>query len=381
MKLTPSTSRIQPLVGLPLLSLLCFSNPQDANAQGCIAVRSVGSPALPGLDMIDIQSPWEVSVSYRYLRSDRYFMGSQELSDMPGMAPGQQVINTINTFDISASYAITPRFTLALDLPLVFAERTSREEHMGMMDFSQPQYTTHANGVGDLRLVGNYWLWNPADHPAGNISLGLGIKAPSGSDDERDDFHTPGGIVNKPVDPSIQPGDGGWGMIFQIQGYQRIVDHLNLYANGMYLLNPRDVNGVQSFSMKPLDGNGVAYNQDQVNSVTDQYLARLGLNYEIWPKGGLSVSLGGRIEGVPVHDLAGGDEGFRRPGYVVSIEPGVTWAKGRHEFSLTVPVALERNRLRSVTEEAYANDPNPMLQIYPASFADWSLFASYSFKF
>ena len=47
-------------------------------------------------------------------------------------------------------------------------------------------------------------------------------------------------------------------------------------------------------------------------------------NFQIGFKGGLknvSVALGGRLEGIPVHDLVGGSEGFRRPGYIVSAEP------------------------------------------------------------
>lgn len=370
-----------PLHLLPSVAAVCLLSPHQAQAQGCVAIRSMGSPALPGLAGLNADERWLASAGYRYFQSDRYFMGSDDLSDIPGMAPGEQVINDVHTLDLAVSYTVTSRLNLTLSVPLVYAERTSREEHMGMMDFTQPQYTTRASGFGDLRLTGDFWVFDPEQHPHGNLALGLGVKAPTGSDDETDDFHTPAGIVNKPVDPSIQPGDGGWGMILQLQGFQQIVGNLSLYGNGLYLMNPREVNGVQSFSMKPLDANGEAYNSDQVNSVTDQYLGRLGLNYVIWPTAGLSLSLGGRIEGVPVNDLAGGDRGFRRPGYVISIEPGVNWARGRHRLAVTAPVALERNRQRSETEEAFANDPSPMLQLYPASFADWSLFAAYSFSF
>ncbi|MBX3747347.1 MAG: hypothetical protein KF833_18715 [Verrucomicrobiae bacterium] len=300
---------------------------------------------------------------------------------MPGMAPGEQVINEIHTLDLAIGYAVTERLGITLDLPLVFGRRTTREEHMGMMDFSQPQYTTRAHGIGDLRLTGDYWLWNPSEHPHGNVSVGLGLKLPTGADDKRDNFTTPGGIVDRPVDPSIQPGDGGVGFIVQVQGFRQLIGHLSLYGNAMYMLNPREDNGVRSFSMKPLDANGEAVHRDHVNSVTDQYLARLGLNYVLWPQAGLSLSLGGRIEGIPVRDLAGGDGGFRRPGYTISIEPGVSWVQGRHQLAVTAPVAVERNRQRSLAERAYRDDPNEMLRIYPASFADWNLFASYSYRF
>ncbi|HEY5393165.1 MAG TPA: hypothetical protein VIJ57_13665 [Hanamia sp.] len=31
------------------------------------------------------------------------------------------------------------------------------------------------------------------------------------------------------------------------------------------------------------------------------------------------------LEGIPVYDLIWGSEGFRRPGYIISAEPGITY--------------------------------------------------------
>src|SRR5206468_9142895 len=82
----------------------------------------------------------------------------------------------------------------------------------------------------------------------------------------------------------------------------------------------------------------------------EQYSGRIGLSYALLPKQGLSVSLAGRIEGVPVHDLIGSSQGFRRPGYAISIEPGVVWSKKGYTLSVSAPVALYRNRERSVPD-------------------------------
>ena len=76
------------------------------------------------------------------------------------------------------------------------------------------------------------------------------------------------------------------------------------------------------------------------NTIADQYFARAGLSYEVLRAAGLSLSFGGRIEGIPSHDLIGGDMGFRRPGYTVSLEPGVTWLYRDTTVSVTVPVAI-----------------------------------------
>jgi len=326
------------------------------------------------MNTLDGHSPWQVSAFYRYLYADRYFQGTEELSDMPGMAPGQQVINEIHSFDLLLSYTFNSRLTLSLDLPISYGERTSREEHMGMDRIDLPQYTTSATGIGDIRLTADYWLLNPENHPHGNVAFGVGIKAPSGDYDATDTFQTPTGPVEQPVDQAIQPGDGGWGAILQLQGFQRIIEGLNFYANGFYLLNPREENGTARVPVI-MGGGAMPTAPDSVNSVPDQYLVRGGLSYDIWSKVGLSLSFGARFEGIPVSDLAGGDGGFRRPGYTVSVEPGLNWMYGKHNVSLTAPVAVERNRQRSETD----SDLNRAM--YPGSFADWTLLVSYSFRF
>lgn len=353
---------------------VAFNQTGTAFAQGCVPVRSSGSPLLPGLNTLDGHSPWQVSAFYRYLYSDRYFQGTQELSDMPGMAPGQQVINEVHSFDLLLSYTFNSRLTLSLDLPITYGERTSREEHMGMDRIDLPQYSTSATGIGDLRLTADYWILDPAKNPHGNVALGLGVKAPTGEYDATDTFHTPAGLVDQPVDQAIQPGDGGWGVVLQVQGFQRIIERLHFYANGFYLINPREDNGTARVPVI-MGGGAMPTAPDSFNSVPDQYLGRGGLSYDILPKAGLSLSFGARVEGIPVSDLAGGDGGFRRPGYTVSVEPGLNWMYGRHNVSITAPVAVERNRQRSETD----SDLNRAM--YPGSFADWTLLVSYSFRF
>jgi hypothetical protein len=345
-----------------------------AAGQGCIPIRSFGAAALPHLAGLDHGQPWQASFGYRYLEADRYFQGTQELSDMPGMAPGQQVINTVHSFDLGISYTFHRRFSVSVNLPIQHGERTSREEHLGMDRLDLPQYTTRATGIGDLRFVGDYWLFNPERNPHGNVALGLGIKLPTGSHDETDDFVRPDGVVSQPVDQAIQPGDGGVGIIMQLQGFQRIVNRLDFYANGFYLANPREENGTARVPVV-MGGAVMPTDPDRKNSVPDQYLVRGGLSYSVWPEAGLAMSLGGRFEGSPSSDLIGGDEGFRRPGYTVSIEPGLNWMYKQHSLAVTAPVALERNRQRSETDRQLNR------AMYPGSFADWTLIASYSFRF
>lgn len=86
------------------------------------------------------------------------------------------------------------------------------------------------------------------------------------------------------------------------------------------------------------------------------------------------MSLAGRVEGVPVEDLGGGSDGFRRPGIAVSIEPGVGFNLGRFSFNVSAPVAVCRNRFQSVTDKETGRHGD-------AAFADWFITAGVSHRF
>ncbi len=87
-------------------------------------------------------------------------------------------------------------------------------------------------------------------------------------------------------------------------------------------------------------------------SVSDQYLVRGGFSHAVPKLRGLFVTFGGRMEGVPVRDLIGKSNGFRRLGYAISASPGFLYSRWDHEFSCNVPCALELNRRRSVSDVA-----------------------------
>src|SRR3982074_586103 len=63
-----------------------------------------------------------------------------------------------------------------------------------------------------------------------------------------------------------------------------------------------------------------------------------------------AVSLAGRWEGIPSHDLIGGSDGYRLPGYSVSIEPGVSISRGKDSLAVSVPVAGYRRGLPAVPD-------------------------------
>jgi hypothetical protein len=167
------------------------------------------------------------------------------------------------------------------------------------------------------------------------------------------------------VDQSIQPGDGGYGAILELQAFKQIFERFTLFAQGTYLFNPQSKNGTDTFRRRASEAE---------MSIADQYLARWGVAAAIAPEAGWSASVAGRIEGVPVRDLLGDSDGFRRPGYAISIEPGLLYTLGRHSFSFSVPIALYRNRLKSTSDSEDDTHGD-------AAFADFVVLFGYSLRF
>ena len=78
--------------------------------------------------------------------------------------------------------------------------------------------------------------------------MGLGIKLPTGDYKVQDYFYKNDSTkVLAPVNGSIQLGDGGTGIITQLNTFYFLSKNISLYANLYYLINPRDHNGVLNF--------------------------------------------------------------------------------------------------------------------------------------
>jgi hypothetical protein len=329
-----------------------------------VAAR-LDAPVLGVQDNYTGPDKWLVSTSWRYQRSDTHFVGTEHQINRD--REESQVINTINLAELGIRYNATPLWSFTLGVPYLMAERSSpiRNANRVVVD----RYTTATHGVGDITFTARRLLWKPLKHPDGNLSLGLGVKLPTGQDNAVDTTRTGVNgqtVAIQTVDQSIQPGDGGFGVILDVQAFQRVAHSgFALYGGATYLLNPRNTNGVRTYR---------SASGEEVMSVADQYLVRAGASYGTPSWKGFGVSLGGRLEGVPADDLIGESKGFRRPGYAISVEPGVSFSRGPHTISLAVPIAAYRNRVRSVPDREHGRHGD-------AAFADWLLFVGYWRKF
>lgn len=352
----------------------------QANAQGCVAIKNMPCTAMPGLEHQMTSEPtsrstssWEISLNSRSFRSYKHFVGSKEQKQR--VEAGTEVINKSYSFDIGIVHNFKHRYTASFVIPVIFNHRTSLYEHYGNSSTANPQQTrfaTSANGVGDMRFALGYWILDPQKRQKGNFTVGLGIKLPTGNPEVLGDFHkrnASGGdsIVRKAVDQSIQPGDGGLGFSIEVQGYRHLFTNATLFCSGFYLFNPRNTNNNLRGGNNPIT---------RYNSVPDQFAARAGILYYLLKQKNLAVSLGGRMEGLPAHDALGKSEGFRRPGYIISVEPGIGYMAKRTSYQLNVPVALYRNRTKSVDDLA---DPTGRKH-GDAAFADYLVNVSVSYR-
>jgi hypothetical protein len=173
------------------------------------------------------------------------------------------------------------------------------------------------------------------------------------------------------VDQSIQPGAGGYGISLGMQAFQRVKRAI-LYVSGNYLVTPQESNGTPNASLA-----GVPRKPNPLTatmSIPDQYLVDGGVAYPVPKMRGLAAKMGLRYEGVKVRDLLGGSLGFRRPGYALSVEPGLQYERGRDTWSLNIPVAFQRNRKRSVPDQMQGKAGD-------AAFADYLILVGYTRSF
>jgi hypothetical protein len=250
----------------------------------------------------------------------------------------------INTVELGVSYSPANRVTVSLGVPVATGTH-SRVQGDNL------RHELSATGIGDVNLVGTMWILDPPAHPKGNVAFSLGVKAPTGQSSKQGTWNTASGSEQRPVDPSIQLGDGGWGGIVGTQAFRQVLKHTAVYAAGSYLANPRAHISATFVT---------AYGVIAPVAVTDEYSAHAGLTFDASPRRGLAVSLGGRIDGVPVRDLVGrGDDSFRRPGYAVYVEPALALrfsrsplSPARSNVTVSIPIRVGQNRVRSALEIA-----------------------------
>jgi len=294
---------------------------------------------------------WTVSFGYRWQDSFRHFIGDVEQPQRVEQNTQQE--NKIHLFDVALSYRVSRRWTLSMSAPFMDADRINH----------RTSGVTHSAGVGDMTFGARFWVWRPPTESRQNIQIGISLKTPTGKPNVVSPIvgATTPSTTPTTVDQSIQLGDAGVGIAIDYLAYKALPARFTLFSTGVYLLNPRNTYTATTPGARAL-------------SVPDQYLFRGGVAYALPVLRGVALSVAGRDEGVPARDLIGREDGFRRPGYGVSVEPGLEFARGRNLWSFSYAIAVRRDRTRSVSDVANGTHGD-------AAFADGVLMLGYSRSF
>jgi hypothetical protein len=330
---------------LILLIVTCQLLVHYAQAQGCVAIRSTGGFCTRD-QAGNNKAQWVLSVSNRYFKSFRHFVGTEEQKHRTEQ--GTEVINHSYNLDLALTRNFNNGWSVMLDVPVISNVRSSMYEHGGNNGGKNARQKTRSFGLGDVRIAVYRWLWNPAMNNKGNIQVGVGLKLPTGDYKYQDYFiKNDSTKVLGPVDQSIQLGDGGTGFTTEVNAFYNFSQHIGVYGNFYYLFNPREQNGVSSARGSAPTADAIRYGTD-VMSVPDQFMVRAGIS-ALFNK--LTFTAGVRDECIPSEDLIGGSRGFRRPGYVISIEPGINYQFKKATVYAYVPFAVQRNRTQSVSDK------------------------------
>jgi hypothetical protein len=342
------------------------------HAQGCIVARSP-EQILPGIDRNGLPTGqggflqpghFQLTIGERHQFSFQHYVGDVYQEYRAQLH--NQVENRINIVTADLMYQWTSRISFEINAPFLFASRKTQN--------SPIKY--QASGIGDTILAANAWILNPKKAHRGNASVGIGLLTPTGNDDVQNTVNTnTTGMgsaveVTAPVDYSIQPGNGGYGMVVQWQGFRAVGNHLIFYTDGDYIASQGDTNGIARGATQstttPLN-NYVAR--------SDQYLLEAGVSVPIQQVRGLAVVFGPRYEGVPARNLfPNSNDGFRRAGFAVSAGPGLQYGRGSNILSASVFKAVHRDRTTSVPDEVYGTHGD-------AAFAQYVWLASYTHRF
>jgi hypothetical protein len=338
--------------------------------QGCVIVRNISGFAHYNFkDHAFSMSEWVLDVNSRYFKSYRDFKGSADQKT----PTADRSINRVFTLDITAARILKNGWSLSFNLPVTSNNRSTTIEHGGA---GKPRHSTESFGIADVRLTAYKWLIKPAVRQKGNIQFGLGLKLPTGNYQYQDYFYRKeDSLVLAPVNPSIQLGDGGTGIITELNAYYILGQKFNLYSNFYYLINPREQNGTSALLGRAPTTTQIK-NGSTVNSVPDQYTMRAGINASF---NKIIASAGIRAEGIPVYDLIGGSNGNRRAGYNISFEPGVIYNFKKTSVIFYVPVMMKRATKQSVPDKI-ATEQTGNYTLMQGGFADYLVFVGASFK-
>lgn len=316
-------------------------------------------------------SKFSLGLHYRWF--DAFIPYSGDLRQTSIEAVNEQEIFNKHALNITVSYAITQRWSFHLGVPLVYNQKSSVYEHslLNGSFIARQRRITEAIGLGDVLLMTNYALVLPDSSQKTSIVAGAGVKIPTGDFRAVDDWYNigpQGTSIIRPVDPVIQPGDGIWGALADVQISHQLNRWMGFYGGARYLMTFASLNGTMTYRSTFSE----EYREEDDVSISDQYMLRGGLSFH-YPGLPLFLSVGLRVDGVPVNDLMAEREGFRRPGFATSFESNLTFRSSGFEVYASVPYIYYQKRQLSNADRRFTANTGQFRQ-GNASFATFAVF-------
>jgi hypothetical protein len=187
-----------------------------------------------------------VSLVYEYAYMETIKNGTEEVTPDEAIAANQVMGQSYSVptemrmqkLSLVGFLPLNERFQLLASVPYVVNDMDMRTRTGGMMPMTMDMSMAQITGLGDISLMGLYTLYTDAPvRPAHKLTVGLGVKTPTGKTDER----KPNGNL---VHAMMQPGSGSWDPLFMVT-YTRGLYPLVLQANLFYQLTTKGYNGYE----------------------------------------------------------------------------------------------------------------------------------------
>ncbi|MCA9730194.1 MAG: hypothetical protein R3E12_03250 [Candidatus Eisenbacteria bacterium] len=265
------------------------------------------------------------SYSFTFSDTDHYYIGTErDDATETNVAPATKGLEHV----LGIEYDLAHGITAIAEIPFVHTEQ-SRE-------LGGVAGTMEANGLGDIRLLGRYWLRDSVTGPRWYGSAG--IRIPTGKSDGQ--FKRQNGTyVTK--DLAAQEGTGNAAGIVELGGNVPLGARFGMAVSARYIFTP-SATTVNNFRNE-LTGNGPEKNSDS-DALATQLSFIMPVSMGNGPLSRVSLSAFLDWAWVPYDDLFGKTEGFRRAGPIIAVGPGVGWSPtDAFTISAGVPLTIYRD--------------------------------------
>lgn len=340
---------------LPLLTILIINAPEDIRASEC-GLSCCIAGAAEGIGAGG--KGFNVSLQYEWMRMDTILDGSSEKSPSSILADaevsGKSMFSvptemTMQKTTLNVAYGLNEKVSLLASIPYIKNDmdmEMTMNMGMGMYMNSSMSMDT-IDDLGDVTLMGFYKVYSDRNiAPTERITVGLGIKTPTGEYEERAD----GELAHM----MMQPGTGSWDPIFLING-MKAFGNTYLLATATYQLTTENDRGYEV-------GDRFSIDITAKRRLTDLFNVSLALNYVHSDKDKTdnstdSSSPSGRVNYQnPMMSLldnvdnTGLESWFITPGIEFKPSLGSPWS---FNASARIPVHQDVNGTQIVTDDWY----------------------------